>query len=80
MDNNKIITPGEIHAALKAVTTPADIDHHYSDLYVRVTPATCEVMKKFQYSNMVTTFIDNIDHVLWYDIPFCYNPTLDKEA
>ena len=49
-----------------------DIDHHYSDLYLRVTDKSRELVNEYDYKNLVTTFIDNIDHVLWYEIPFAY--------
>ena len=52
----------------------ADIDHtsFNSDLYLRVTPASKALVDKYEYKNLVSTFIDNIDHVLWYEIPFAY--------
>lgn len=75
---NKDITPATIHAALAEVMNPREIDHHYSDLYVKVTPASREIVSRFEYSHMVQTFIDNIDRELWYDIPFCYNPNVEK--
>ena len=63
--------------ALEALPA-CDIDHHASDLYIRVTPESQALLDRFQYRHMVTTFIDNIDHVRWYDLPFCYNPTLTE--
>jgi hypothetical protein len=58
----------------KAVSNlPArDIDHHRSDLYLRVTPASTVLVNEYEFKNQVTTFKDNIEHVLWYDIPFAY--------
>ena len=70
------IKPSEIHAALAEVLKPNEISHWYSDLYCKVTPASCAIIDQYEYRNLVTTFIDNIDHVLWYEIPFCYNPNL----
>lgn len=74
----KDLTPATIHAAALEALPACDIDHHASDLYIRVTPASQALLDRFQYRHMVTTFIDNIDHVHWYDLPFCYNPTLTE--
>lgn len=54
---------------------PDDIDHHQSDLYLRKTPETTAIIKQLPpgVSSMVTTFIDPIDHVRWYEIPFAYH-------
>lgn len=51
---------------------PGHIDHHASDLYLKVTPETTEIINNYQYKDNVTKFIDNIDSELWYDIPFAY--------
>ena len=58
-----------VHAAK---IPPEHIDHHESDLYLKVTPATTEIFNNYQYKGNVTKFIDNIDHELWYEIPFTY--------
>lgn len=58
-----------VHAAK---IPPEHIDHHESDLYLKVTPATTEIINNYQYKGNVTKFIDNIDHELWYEIPFTY--------
>lgn len=71
-----MISPRTIHAELAKVLNPREIDHHYSDLYCKVTPASSAIIDQYEYKQWVTTFIDNIDHKLWYEIPFCYNPSL----
>lgn len=54
------------------------ISTHESDLYCKVCPESTEAIK--EYSSMLgvnlneTTFIDNINKELWYDIPFGYMP------
>lgn len=75
-----LIEPGEIHAELAKVLNPNEIDHWQSDLYCKVTQASKEVISRFKYKNLglITTFIDNINHEIWYEIPFCYNPEIDK--
>ena len=70
----KDLTPGTIHAVAVAALPARDIDHHNSDLYLRVTQESTALIARFQYRHTVTTFVDNIDHVLWYDLPFCFTP------
>lgn len=52
-----------------------DIDHHESDLYLRVNHTSSELINEYDYKWMVTKFIDNIDHVLWYEVPFAWTGT-----
>lgn len=61
-----------IHELAVEKMRPEDIDHHYSDLYLRVTPISKNLVAQYDYKNLVTVFIDNIDHVPWYEIPFAY--------
>ena len=52
---------------------PAEhIDHWCSDLYLKVTPTSRILVKNYEHKSHVTTFKDNIDGALWYDIPFAY--------
>ena len=51
---------------------PEEIDHHCSDLYLKVTPVSAELVKDYDYKENVTTVTDQIDHVPWYEIPFAY--------
>lgn len=63
----------DVMAELKEKGVPSnDISHWCSDLYLRVTPTTKEIVSRYEFKNLVTTFIDNIDKVLWYEIPFAY--------
>ena len=64
----------EIMSLLKGIPEE-DIDHHETDLYLRKTPeVTAKVINKLPdtYKKNVTTFIDDIDHVTWYEIPFVF--------
>ena len=68
---------------------PEDIDHHYSDLYVYVTPLTTKVITEWADENgydsnlrdgvFVQTFRDQITGRMMYDIFFQYIPSLDKK-
>ena len=60
-------------AAVKTMR-PGDIDHHCSDLYLRVNDISRNLVNQYRFKSLVTTFVDQIDHVLWYDIPFAYTP------
>lgn len=75
---NEPLTPSTIYAAAVATLPSRDIDHHGSDLYIRVTPESKAFLSRFQYRRLVTTFVDNIDNDLWYDLPFCYDPTMAR--
>jgi hypothetical protein len=41
-----------------------------SDLFLKVTPVSKELVAQYDFKENVTTFIDNIDHERWYEIPF----------
>ena len=51
-----------------------DIDHYNSDLYLRVNSISKKLIKEYNFKENVETFVDEIDHELWYDIPFAYLP------
>ena len=77
-DIKKDLTPATIYAVAVEALPACDIDHHASDLYIRVTPDSKALLNRFQYRHMVKTFVDNIDRALWYDLPFCYDPTMTR--
>lgn len=62
----------ELYNALKEQMPPEYIDHYYSDLYVKVTPISTDLIAQYENKFMVSKFIDNIEHKLWYEIPFGY--------
>jgi hypothetical protein len=41
-----------------------------SDLFLKVTPISEALIEQYDFKQNVRRFIDNIDHELWYDIPF----------
>lgn len=82
--NNKSL----MERLLEAGYPPEDIYHHYSDLYVYVTPLTTRVLKAWMKDNnytdnlngfLIQTFIDQITGRKMYDIAFQYIPSLDKK-
>ena len=62
----------ELYNALKEQMSPEYIDHYYSDLYVKVTPISTDLIAQYENKFMVSKFVDNIEHKLWYEIPFGY--------
>ena len=76
------MTPRELYEALVAAMPADQIDHHESDLYVKVTDTS---MKILHQSGLIrghgyTTFVDQITKTLWYDIAFCYSPFWEEHA
>ena len=72
-----------LYERLVKVMKPWDIDHHESDLYVRVTHESKRIVQEYAdelYDEMgvdfeFSTFYSNINpHELWYDLPFEYTP------
>lgn len=46
--------------------------NHASDLYIPVTDQTRELIKK--HGHRATTFTNQVEGGLWYDVPFAYVP------
>lgn len=76
MEIKDIKTPGELYNAIIEATTPAERDHHASDLYVKATPTTKRIINRYKFNNQVSSFRDQTDprRALWYEIPFAYLP------
>lgn len=51
-----------------------DIDNHESDLYIKVNPVSKELINNYEFKNNVTTFKDDVNKELWYEVPFAYIP------
>jgi hypothetical protein len=66
-----------VHEELLSVFPSAGIDHWQSDLYVRHTPEIWKWLQdNYEHSLACRKFIDNIEGVLWIDIPFAYDESL----
>ena len=74
------IEPSNIHAVLVKELPAEDIDHHDSDLYVRKTPKSTEIINRLTTKSLLSTFKDQIDGDTWYELPFCFSPNLKKEG
>ena len=70
----KTVEPGNIHSICYIFLPKADIDdggEFSSDLYIRVTEESKRIMNELKPNALLETFIHNIEHELWYDLPFC---------
>lgn len=67
-----VITTANIYREICNVTTEEERGHWQSDFYCKVTPRTTEIINNYEYKCNVQTFIDQITHTPWYDIPFVY--------
>lgn len=69
----KLVDPGNIHSICHTFLPKADIswDEYSSDLHVRVTEESKRIMKELKPNALLETFTHNIEHDLWYDLPFC---------
>ena len=72
------IDPGDIYDVVIKELDSKDIDHHASDLYVRKTPESTKIINKLSNKRLLSTFRDNIDGDIWYDLPFCYTPYFNE--
>lgn len=73
-ESTEEIDPGNIYDIAVKTLPKEDIDHHASDLYLRKTPESTALINKMKYRNsgLLSTFRDNIDGDIWYELPFCY--------
>ena len=55
-----------------------EIDNHASDLYLKKNAISEKLVNDYEFKENVTTFIDEIDHVEWYEIPFAYENYFNK--
>lgn len=63
---------------------PEDIDHHYSDLYVKVSAKSKRILEDYQKNSSVPCFAQvfkaNDGSGYWYDIAFAYDPFWEAAA
>lgn len=67
------LQPGEIYDIAIKVLPMEDIDHHNSDLYLRKTSASSELVNRLTTKVLLTTF-RGLDGYIWYELPFCFTP------
>lgn len=63
---------------------PEEIDHHYSDLYVKVSIKSKRILEDYQKNSGVRCFAGvfkaNDGSGYWYDIAFAYDPFWEAAA
>jgi hypothetical protein len=64
--------PLTIYDQLVAAGVP--LDSHESDLYAKLTEASTAIIRAYPSRDNVRTFVHQVDHTVWYDIPFAYLP------
>lgn len=62
----------ELYDEVCKVLPKEKISHWCSTLYFKKTEETQKLIKNYEYPNDVKTFIDAIDHELWYEVWFAY--------
>ena len=75
----EVIEPNEAYSIAKQYMSPEEIDHHESDLYLKVTPVSSKIIEGLRKSYpdagrmFISTFISNIEpHDRWYEVAFAY--------
>lgn len=69
-----------IYTVLKQVG--AEMDNHESDLYVKITPQTTEIVNAYYHRGdvrTVSTFRSNLDSEMWFEIPFAFLPFWERK-
>lgn len=61
---------------------PNEIGNWYSDLHLKVTSVSKELIKNYKFAEQIKTFKSELpgeEGTLWYDIPFAYSPWWDEK-
>lgn len=67
-----------IYKKAVALLAKEEISNHESDLYLKKTEISSKLIEEYEFKASVREFYSNIDHQLWYDIPFAYDPFWEK--
>ena len=70
----------DIYTAALQVLPASDLDHHGTDLYIKVSAAAAELVAEYDFRRNVGKFISPLDGCAWYDIPFAYTPAWIEKA
>lgn len=55
-------------------------DSHETDLYIPVNEQTKELVDRWKFKCNARTFVNQIDHKFWYDLPFAYVPAWEAKG
>lgn len=64
----------DIYTAALRVLPASDIDHHETDLYLKVSEASAALVAGYDFRGNVEKFRSPLDGCLWFDVPFAYTP------
>ena len=56
------------------------VANHYSDLYCPVNEVTRALIRKHGGYDGVSTFINQVEGGLWFDVPFMFDPFWEKRS
>ena len=74
MELPREIKPGDVLEYARRYMRPEEIDHHASDLYLKVTPVSKEIVSRLTNKALLETFHSQIEPFgPWYDLAFCYH-------
>lgn len=78
LSDDTVIRVDEVLDYARKYMKPEDIDHHgngkgMDDLYLRVNDVSRWIVNHMDNTALVSKFVDNIDHVWWYELPFLYH-------
>lgn len=72
------ISPTEAYEYARAYMDPEHIEHHESDLYLRVNDVSRVIVGALDNTALLSTFRSWIDSSVWYELPFCYMPFWER--
>lgn len=64
----------DIYTAALRVLPASDLDHHETDLYIKVSEASVALVASYDFRGNVEKFRSPLDGCLWFDVPFAYTP------
>lgn len=66
------MTSQELYEQVIALNIPHA--HYASDLYIKITVDSMNLISKYKHISNVSSFRNQLDKTLWYDVPFAYQP------
>lgn len=78
----KSVEPANIHILAYTFLPSKDICYPEfgGDLYIRKTEESQKLIAELQPKSLLSTFVDNIDKVEWYDLPFCKDLRIERKS
>ena len=64
----------DIYTAALRVLPASDIDHHETDLYLKVSEKSAALVAAYDFRGNVEKFRPQLDGCAWFDVPFAYTP------